>query len=86
MNKLQLFTRWLMNHSLNVQTVVRTSKRIRRNDKCTCGSGKKFKKCCLPNFIQKKADNLKSPEYKKSEIKITKYYNKKYKELKNEKI
>jgi uncharacterized protein YecA (UPF0149 family) len=22
-------------------------KRISRNDKCPCGSGKKFKKCCL---------------------------------------
>jgi hypothetical protein len=21
---------------------------IRRNDKCTCGSGKKYKKCCMP--------------------------------------
>ena len=23
---------------------------IRRNDPCPCGSGKKFKKCCLNNF------------------------------------
>lgn len=26
---------------------VRTEPKIRRNDPCPCGSGKKFKKCCL---------------------------------------
>ena len=31
------------------------SKSIRRNDECPCGSGKKYKKCCLG-----KTDN---PEY-----------------------
>lgn len=25
-------------------------KKIGRNDKCVCGSGKKFKKCCLPKI------------------------------------
>ena len=25
--------------------------KIGRNDPCPCGSGKKFKKCCLPNII-----------------------------------
>jgi uncharacterized protein YecA (UPF0149 family) len=25
---------------------VRTSPKIGRNDPCSCGSGKKFKKCC----------------------------------------
>ncbi|MCP4004885.1 MAG: preprotein translocase subunit SecA [bacterium] len=28
------------------QTVVREGKKVGRNDPCTCGSGKKFKKCC----------------------------------------
>lgn len=27
-------------------TVVRTTEKIGRNDPCSCGSGKKFKKCC----------------------------------------
>lgn len=29
-----------------VQTVVREGPKIGRNDPCTCGSGKKYKKCC----------------------------------------
>lgn len=28
---------------------VRTVKKIGRNDPCTCGSGKKYKKCCNKN-------------------------------------
>ncbi len=28
------------------QTIVRTEKKIGRNELCTCGSGKKYKKCC----------------------------------------
>lgn len=28
-------------------TVVRTEKKVGRNDPCPCGSGKKYKKCCL---------------------------------------
>ena len=27
---------------------VKTEKKVGRNELCTCGSGKKFKKCCLP--------------------------------------
>ena len=29
------------------QTYVRKEKKIGRNDPCPCGSGKKYKKCCL---------------------------------------
>lgn len=28
------------------ETIVRASEKVGRNDPCTCGSGKKFKKCC----------------------------------------
>lgn len=28
-------------------TIVRTTKKVGRNDPCPCGSGKKYKKCCL---------------------------------------
>jgi len=31
---------------VNFQTVTRKSKKIGRNEKCPCGSGKKYKKCC----------------------------------------
>ena len=30
----------------NSQTVKRATPKIGRNDKCPCGSGKKYKKCC----------------------------------------
>jgi SEC-C motif-containing protein len=33
-------------HHHTVQTVVRDAPKIGRNDPCSCGSGKKFKKCC----------------------------------------
>jgi uncharacterized protein YecA (UPF0149 family) len=31
---------------MQVQQVVRSGEKIGRNDPCTCGSGKKYKKCC----------------------------------------
>ncbi len=34
-------------NSLLATTVVRTEPKIGRNDPCPCGSGKKYKKCCL---------------------------------------
>ena len=30
----------------SVKTVVKTQKKVGRNDPCPCGSGKKYKKCC----------------------------------------
>ena len=33
--------------SVNFKTMTRKSKKIGRNEKCPCGSGKKYKKCCL---------------------------------------
>ncbi|MFB3142119.1 MAG: SEC-C metal-binding domain-containing protein, partial [Acidobacteriota bacterium] len=29
-----------------VKTVVRTTRKVGRNEPCPCGSGKKYKKCC----------------------------------------
>lgn len=33
-------------HHVKRETVVRAAPKIGRNDPCSCGSGKKFKKCC----------------------------------------
>ncbi len=33
-------------HHAKPQTVLRESPKVGRNDPCTCGSGKKYKKCC----------------------------------------
>lgn len=32
-----------------IQTVIRSEKKIGRNDPCSCGSGNKYKKCCGKN-------------------------------------
>ena len=34
-------------NQINFKTKTRKSKKIGRNEKCPCGSGKKYKKCCL---------------------------------------
>jgi SEC-C motif domain protein len=33
-------------HHKKLETVVNTAPKVGRNDPCTCGSGKKYKKCC----------------------------------------
>ena len=33
------------------QPVIKRDKKIRRNDLCGCGSGKKYKRCCLNNGV-----------------------------------
>jgi hypothetical protein len=35
------------NKKINFRTVVRKNKKIGRNEECSCGSGEKYKKCCL---------------------------------------
>lgn len=37
------------NHDHQVNTYVRESAKIGRNDPCVCGSNKKYKKCCGSN-------------------------------------
>jgi uncharacterized protein YchJ len=34
-------------HHAPVQTLRRAGPKVGRNDPCTCGSGKKHKKCCM---------------------------------------
>jgi uncharacterized protein YecA (UPF0149 family) len=34
-------------HHAAVETFVRQGPKVGRNDPCPCGSGKKYKKCCL---------------------------------------
>lgn len=36
--------------NLSSLTSTKTERKIGRNEKCTCGSGKKYKKCCLNKF------------------------------------
>jgi uncharacterized protein len=47
-----LFTYWLENRVDDVDAVmpfVREGAKVGRNDPCSCGSGKKYKKCCGAN-------------------------------------
>jgi hypothetical protein len=36
-----------MPRSISESTIINDSDRVGRNDPCPCGSGKKFKKCCI---------------------------------------
>lgn len=36
----------MVNKQMGVKNEPKQSNKIGRNDKCPCGSGKKFKKCC----------------------------------------
>ena len=46
-NVLRLFQHFFEQRTPVTQTVVRDQPKVGRNDPCPCGSGKKFKKCCL---------------------------------------
>jgi len=46
-NVLRLFQHFFEQRTPVTQTVVRDQLKVGRNDPCPCGSGKKFKKCCL---------------------------------------
>ena len=35
-------------------------KKVGRNDPCPCGSGRKYKKCCLPNDVEDKKEGFKT--------------------------
>lgn len=39
----------LTKEAKNMHTIVRTEKKVGRNDPCPCGSGKKYKHCCGKN-------------------------------------
>jgi uncharacterized protein len=41
-----IYRHWLPHRKSAVETVLREGPKVGRNDTCTCGSGKKFKKCC----------------------------------------
>ena len=40
-----------VNHISDEQPYARTHRKIGRNELCPCGSGKKFKKCCIEKGI-----------------------------------
>ena len=46
-NVREIHARWLANRSETHTPVRRAHPRVGRNDPCPCGSGKKFKRCCL---------------------------------------
>lgn len=42
---------WYYVDGKNIQTPVKAEPKIGRNDPCSCGSGKKYKKCCGANLV-----------------------------------
>ena len=41
---------WYFYNAASLDPVKREGPKVGRNDPCPCGSGKKFKKCCLNKF------------------------------------
>jgi hypothetical protein len=39
--------------------IVEINREVKRNDPCICGSGKKFKKCCMDMFIKRYRERIK---------------------------
>ena len=73
--------RWLQRHPFtNTSTVFNDTRDldsgIYRNMLCVCGSGTKYKHCCMPNT----AKTIETQLAKKLTEKDIKYYQKKYKE------
>lgn len=61
---------FLTRHTKTQQPIVVNSRFVGRNDPCPCGSGLKFKKCCLPKtegFV-KMGDNWVSRKYMDAKI------------------
>lgn len=71
-DKVEFLTRWLMRHPPT--RTIHKNIDIGRNDSCFCGSGKRFKKCCLLK-IKPPVTQLAQKEREKE----FKYYNKRYK-------
>jgi uncharacterized protein len=42
----EIYRFWLPQRKSSVETIRRDAPKVGRNDDCSCGSGKKFKKCC----------------------------------------
>ena len=43
----KLFSHFFEQRQAHTQPIIRDPERVGRNDPCPCGSGKKYKKCCL---------------------------------------
>ena len=59
-----------------LQPLVRRGKKVGRNDKCPCGSGKKYKYCCLLKLKERELP---------PKIKVEKTPERKFKRTKNNK-
>jgi len=53
-----------------IQPLIRRGKKVGRNDLCPCGSGKKYKHCCLPKI---KANEQSSRTKVEKKFKRTKF-------------
>ena len=57
-----------------LQPLVRRGKKVGRNNKCPCGSGKKYKHCCLPKEIERdKPKKITIEKVEKKNYKRTKH-------------
>jgi hypothetical protein len=53
-----------------VEGITKVSSNVGRNEKCPCGSEKKFKSCCLPNGVFFRNNTRKTQGVKLASMKI----------------
>ena len=53
----EIYRYWLPHRKSAVKTIQRDAPKVGRNDDCSCGSGKKFKKCCGLNAAENKTED-----------------------------
>ncbi|OYT13445.1 MAG: hypothetical protein B6I19_05090 [Bacteroidetes bacterium 4572_114] len=51
-----------------LKKIINKVKKIRRNDPCHCGSGKKYKKCCLTKDAAMEDDSARQEYVKPGEV------------------
>lgn len=78
-NRITEFFNWLMRNPLGKCKTIRNSFKMGRNELCSCGSGKKYKKCCLLKE-SKPVTNLFKKEIEKKRKYLLKAAKKEYKE------
>jgi hypothetical protein len=81
---IQKTAQWLSNHPINRRTIVNNQSKVGRNSLCPCGSGKKYKNCCLLQVRALKASGSVSTITKKDIIKSGKYLKKKFDKIREE--
>jgi hypothetical protein len=62
----KIITEKSIRHQVKRNSVKRSQPLPKRNDKCPCGSGKKYKKCCQLEYVSKLREHIIKTRYEPS--------------------